>query len=216
VVYYPQNRCLAVPACNEQDSIHGVIQALREHASDFDIIVIDDGSTDDTRRLAEAPGVHAYSLGIGGTAQVGFTFALEQGSRGREAGHLMSRIQIVAVAGAVALVVIVLELVRRQRLMERYALLWLLSAVVILGLAVWKNALERLANAIGIVSAPNARFFVAVAFILLLLLHFSAAMSPLSDQSKVIAQPVRELEGGLQWQLLASREGDESLAHWGR
>ena len=40
----------------------------------------------------------------------------------------------------------------------------------------------------GIVSAPNALFFVAVGFILLLLLHFSAAMSRLSDQSKVLAQ----------------------------
>ena len=40
----------------------------------------------------------------------------------------------------------------------------------------------------GIVSAPNALFFVAVGFILVLLLHFSAAMSRLSDQSKVLAQ----------------------------
>jgi hypothetical protein len=112
-----------------------------------------------------------------------------------------SRVQIVAIAGAVALLVIVLELVRRRRLMERYALLWLLSAVVLLGLAIWQDALEEIAGLMGIVAAPNALFFVAVAFILLLLLHFSAAMSRLSDQSKVIAQRhaileqrVRELE----------------------
>ena len=99
-----------------------------------------------------------------------------------------SRVQIVAIVGAVALLLIVLEMVRRRRLMERYALLWLLSAVVILGLALWQDALEKLANAMGILSAPNALFFVAVGFILLLLLHFSAAMSRLSDQAKVIAQ----------------------------
>jgi hypothetical protein len=134
-----------------------------------------------------------------------------------------SRIQVVAVAGAVALLVIVLEMVRRRRLMERYALLWLLSAVVILGLAVWQDALERLAHAMGILSAPNALFFVAVGFILFLLLHFSAAMSRLSDQSKVIAQRhaileqrVRELEAQQQRPLPASREGEESLARWGR
>ena len=134
-----------------------------------------------------------------------------------------SRIQVVAVAGAVALLVIVLEMVRRRRLMERYALLWLLSAVVILGLAVWQDALEQLAHAMGILSAPNALFFVAVAFILFLLLHFSAAMSRLSDQSKVIAQRhalleqrVRELEARQQRPLPASREGEESLARWGR
>jgi hypothetical protein len=135
-----------------------------------------------------------------------------------------SRIQIVAIVGAVALLLIVLELVRRRRLMERYALLWLLSALVILGLAVWQAALENLANAMGIVAAPNALFFVAVAFILLLLLHFSAAMSRLSDQAKVIAQRhaileqrVRELEEARQRPVPASQEGEEaSLARWGR
>jgi hypothetical protein len=112
-----------------------------------------------------------------------------------------SRIQIVAIVAAVALLLVVLELVRRRRLMERYALLWMMSALVILGLSVWQDALNRLANAMGILSAPNALFLVAVGFILLLLLHFSAAMSRLSDQSKVLAQRqalleqrVRELE----------------------
>jgi hypothetical protein len=134
-----------------------------------------------------------------------------------------SRIQVVAIAGAVALLVIVLELVRRRRLMERYALLWLLSAVVLLGLAVWQDALEQIAHAMGIIEAPNALFFVAVAFILLLLLHFSAAMSRLSDQSKVIAQRhsileqrVRELEEAKQQPLPPSREGEETLARWSR
>jgi hypothetical protein len=135
-----------------------------------------------------------------------------------------SRVQIVAIIGAVALLLIVLEMVRRRRLMERYALLWLLSAVVILGLALWQNALEKLANAMGILSAPNALFFVAVGFILLLLLHFSAAMSRLSDQAKVIAQRhailaqrVRELEDAQQSRQPDQAEAEEpSLARWDR
>jgi hypothetical protein len=135
-----------------------------------------------------------------------------------------NRIQVVAILGAVALLLIVLEMVRRRRLMERYALLWLLSAVVILGLAVWQDALERLATAMGILSAPNALFFVAVAFILLLLLHFSAAMSRLADQSKVIAQRhalleqrVRELEKERQQPVGRPHDSEEAqLARWGR
>jgi len=105
-----------------------------------------------------------------------------------------SRLQIVAIVGAVGLLLLVLELVRRRALMERYALLWLFSSVVILGLAVWTDLLNALARQMGIMSAPNALFFVAVAFILLLLLHFSAAMSRLSDQSKVLAQRQAILE----------------------
>jgi hypothetical protein len=104
------------------------------------------------------------------------------------------RLQIVAIAGAVGLLLVVLDMVRRRALMERYALLWLLSSVVILGLAIWEDALNTLARQVGIVSAPNALFFVAVGFILLLLLHFSAAVSRLTDQSKVLAQHQAMLE----------------------
>jgi hypothetical protein len=111
------------------------------------------------------------------------------------------RLQIVAITGAIALFLLVLEMVRRRALMERYALLWLFCSIVTLVLAVWSNALELVARQLGIVSAPNALFFVALGFVLLLLLHFSAAMSRHADQAKVLAQRqailenrVRELE----------------------
>jgi hypothetical protein len=118
-----------------------------------------------------------------------------------------SRLQIVAIFGAVALLLFVLELVRRRALMERYALLWLASSVVILALAVWQDALSVLARQLGIISAPNALFFVALAFVLLLLLHFSAAMSRLADQSKVLAQRQALLE-----QRLGEVERERALA----
>ena len=104
------------------------------------------------------------------------------------------RLQIVAVVGAVGLLLLVLEMVRRRALMERYALLWLASSLVILVLAVWSDALTLLARQLGILSAPNALFFVALAFVLFLLLHFSTAMSRLTDQSKVLAQRQAILE----------------------
>jgi hypothetical protein len=118
-----------------------------------------------------------------------------------------ARLQIVAITGALALLVFVLELVRRRALMERYALLWLFCSAVVLVLAIWDNALSLLARQIGIVSGPNALFLVAVGFILMLLLHFSAAMSRLTDQSKVLAQKQAILE-----QRLSEVEQTQSLA----
>jgi hypothetical protein len=106
----------------------------------------------------------------------------------------MDRVQLVSVLAALLLLVVVLDLVRRRRLLERYALLWLGAAVVILGLAAWSNALQRLARALGIIDPPNALFFVALGFIVVLLLHFSAAVSRLSDQSKVLAQRLALME----------------------
>jgi hypothetical protein len=104
------------------------------------------------------------------------------------------RIQIVAIVVSAALLLVILELVRRRRFLERYAILWLLSALVMLGLAIWKGLLSTLASAIGIVYPPNALFVVAFGFVLILLLHFSLAVSRLSDQAKVLAQRLALLE----------------------
>jgi len=104
------------------------------------------------------------------------------------------RIQIVAILASGLLLLLVLELVRRRRFLERYAILWLLSAIVMLGLAIWKGLLSTLANAIGIIYPPNALFVIAFGFVLVLLLHFSLAVSRLSDQTKVLAQRLALLE----------------------
>ncbi len=99
-----------------------------------------------------------------------------------------SRLQIVSILAMAALFALVFELVRQRRLMERYALLWLFSAAILLALAVWKDGLEVLADAVGIFYAPSALFAVALGFILMLLLHFSLVISRLTDQNKLLAQ----------------------------
>jgi hypothetical protein len=104
------------------------------------------------------------------------------------------RIQIVAIVAAGVLLVILLELVRRRRLLERYALLWLFSALVLLGLSIWRGLLEVIADGIGVAYPPNALFLIAFGFVLVLLLHFSLAVSRLSDQTKVLAQRLALLE----------------------
>jgi hypothetical protein len=120
-----------------------------------------------------------------------------------------TRIQVVAIAATAGLFFLVFELVRRRRLMERYALLWLFATTVLLGLAVWKSLLEQVATALGIFYPPSALFAVAFGFILALLLHFSLVISRLADQNKVLAQAVGRLEQRLA-ALEARGEADES------
>jgi hypothetical protein len=104
------------------------------------------------------------------------------------------KIQLLAIVASAGLLVVVLELVRRRRFLERYAIVWLAAAFVLLALAIWKGLLSDLARAIGIAYPPNALFLVAFGFVLLLLLHFSLAVSRLSDQTKVLAQRLALLE----------------------
>jgi hypothetical protein len=87
-----------------------------------------------------------------------------------------------------ALLVLVFELVRRKRLSERYAILWLLAAITLFVLAAWKGLLTTLSYDVGISYPPSALFAVAIGLIAMILLHFSLAVSRLADQNKVLAQ----------------------------
>src|SRR3954454_21034721 len=76
--------CLAViPTYNEQATLAGVIRSLRERCPQFDVVVVDDGSTDATSAIAAGEGAfvlrHPFNLGIGGAVQSGFKFALDHG-----------------------------------------------------------------------------------------------------------------------------------------
>jgi hypothetical protein len=93
-----------------------------------------------------------------------------------------------AVLLTLGLLVVVFELVRRKRLSERYAILWLLAAITLFVLAVWKGLLTSLSSDVGISYPPSLLFTVAIGLIAIILLHFSIAVSRLSDQNKVLAQ----------------------------
>ena len=62
---------------------------------------------------------------------------------------LGTRVQIFAIVGSALLFLFVFELLRRRRLSEPYAILWLLASVVLLVLSVWDDLLETLADAVG-------------------------------------------------------------------
>ena len=107
------------------------------------------------------------------------------------------KLQLLAIFGSSVLLAIVFELLRRRRLIERYALIWLGSSLVLLCLAIWKGLLDRVAETMGIATPVNALFMIAFGFVLLLLLHFSLAISRLSNETKVLAQVVARLDAEL-------------------
>jgi len=104
-------------------------------------------------------------------------------------------VSIVAATASVALLVVVFEMIRSRRLRERYALLWLVTGVVLLFLSVWRSGLNTIAGWVGVTGYPPAVLFaVATLFILLVLLDYSTVISKLADQNTVLAQRLALLE----------------------
>ena len=105
------------------------------------------------------------------------------------------RISVAAAVASLLLLLVVFELIRSRRLRERYALLWLLTGVVLLALSVWRDGLNTIAGWAGVRGYPPAILFaVGILFILLVLLHYSTVISRLSDQNVILAQRLALLE----------------------
>ena len=86
---------------------------------------------------------------------------------------------------------------------ERYALLWLLTGLVLLALSLWRGGLNTIAGWFGVTGYPPAVLFaVGSLFVILVLLHYSTVISRLSDQNTILAQRLALLE-----EQFASAEG---------
>lgn len=104
-------------------------------------------------------------------------------------------ISIAASVASALLILVVFELIRSRRLRERYALVWLLTGVVLLALSVWRGGLNTIAGWVGVTSYPPAVLFaVGLLFVLVVLLHHSTVISNLADQNAILAQRLALLE----------------------
>lgn len=110
---------------------------------------------------------------------------------------LSGTIQIVALIGAVGLFGLVLELVRRRRLVERYALLWMLLTAGLVVLVIWTDLLVAASELLNIRVPSNLLFIAAIGVGFVLLLHFSVAISRLSEETKILAQDNARLDAEL-------------------
>ena len=110
----------------------------------------------------------------------------------------MDIVKVLAIAGSAILLLLVLELIRRGRLKERYSLLWLFSSLVLLILSLSRSLLEYFSRLIGIFYPPSLLFLIAFVFLLLITLHFSSVISGLSEKNKRLAQDIALLRKALE------------------
>lgn len=74
---------IIVPAWNEARNVGNTVREILEQFSDFDVMVVDDGSTDDTAAVAREAGARVmilpFNMGVGGAMRTGFTYAQRHG-----------------------------------------------------------------------------------------------------------------------------------------
>ena len=111
-----------------------------------------------------------------------------------DVGDLGLRAQWIAGVGTILFLVLVIDRVRRRRIVERYALLWIFASIVLVVLSVWNQAIGAIADDFGIRTPVNALFLLGLGTVFVLALHFSVAFSRLSEETKILAQEVARLD----------------------
>ena len=102
--------------------------------------------------------------------------------------HFLSRTQVITALGALALAVLVLDLVRRRRLSEEYSLLWLISTAVIAVLGFSTPVLSWITHTLGILGESSTVFAAGLAFLTAMLLFVSVRMSRLGFENHALTR----------------------------
>jgi hypothetical protein len=103
---------------------------------------------------------------------------------------ISTNLRVIAIVGSLALLVFIIELVRRRRLKEEYSVLWVTTALTLLLLAAWGGLLRDLTQAIGAISQASTLYFFGIIFVIFLLLHFSVRVSNLERRVVVLLEEI--------------------------
>ena len=109
----------------------------------------------------------------------------------------MSSTNILVLVSAIALLLFVLEMVRRRRFREEYSWLWLLTAIVYFVVAVWPGLSVRVAQFIGSTNPVSVFAFLGLYFLVLISIQYSIQLSRLTTQNKDLAQQIAILDSEL-------------------
>lgn len=103
-------------------------------------------------------------------------------------------VQVVSVAVSAALLVLVVELVRRRRLTEEYSFIWIVGGAALLVLSLWRNALDLAAAALGVYYPPAVLLLVLTFFVFVVSLYFSVVVSRQRQQIETLIEEVALLD----------------------
>jgi hypothetical protein len=107
------------------------------------------------------------------------------------------RVELFAIVVSIVFILIVLDMVRRRRLRERYSLIWLFAVVAMTILVVWERLLLSITSLIGATDPSSTLFLFGILFAVVILLHLSNKVSDFSTQLRILAKEVAMLNARL-------------------
>jgi hypothetical protein len=102
--------------------------------------------------------------------------------------HLTPQARIIAAVIAIAFLALILEMIRRHRLQERFSVIWFFAGLLMLIGAAFPALLELVANAMGVRDTNVALFSLVLLLLLGLALNFSVLVSRQAEQITRLAQ----------------------------
>ena len=108
------------------------------------------------------------------------------------------RTQIVVIVVIVLAMIALVNMIRKNKLELRYALLWMVMGIGVLIFAAFPQLTSILAKAMGIGTPINMLFFIGFCFSLAIIFSLSVAISRLSNRSKKLTQEIALLKKELQ------------------
>ena len=113
---------------------------------------------------------------------------------------MTDRVQVLAIVASVVLLLVVLELVRRRRLVEEYSLLWVLAALALIGVSLRRDVLDSTARWLNVHYPPAVLVLLLIFIVFVASLCFSVILSRqqqqierLIDETAILSAEIREL-----------------------
>lgn len=102
----------------------------------------------------------------------------------------INRIQYISIIGSILILIMIIELIRKKKLMEEYTIIWLLFGMIFLVFSIWRDGLEVVSRLVGIGYPPATIFLILIMGIFAILIHYSLVISKLTERNKILVQEI--------------------------
>ena len=103
-------------------------------------------------------------------------------------------IQILSIVFSVLLLVLIFLLIRKKKIREEYAILWIAIFLIFLLLSVFRGLIDKISSLLGIKYQPASLFLILIGFLFLLTFHFSFVISDMKKKINTMAMKIAMME----------------------